>query len=456
MKKVGIWALVLTLLFLAACQPTPSPVPPLGDATMTATDTATTAVSTTTATDTTTATTTTTTAAQPVAKPKYDAVGTGMEKPQNFVPDVASYIVTIPLGERVSGLLNTALQGEINAFIEEYETETHLSEVRVLNGYMSVEVGGEFALYDLYEGKRIEFSDLFFKGTEFVPTLNRCIQRAIQKRIATAAPDEEINAEAFTGLKKDHTAFYLNRVFLPNSVYHIGQDIYAPIEGLHNESVLSIARDMQGVFEAEKIERCFRAYSAHTVNQPLENTHDVLELLDVTRYPDCPAEKVNAAILDICEKYVSIEAMNAWHVRVKGNDHPNKQSMGYGYTYCREIGDRYFWFTVERNIGSMGDLDYGVIAFFDRETGEEVPYNHFLKDGWESAAVWYDSSFDGVYYFGLKEEVSRLATIPDIADAMPMYFSQREGAYFLNLALPSGDVPLVTAVIPFEYVDWSR
>ncbi len=442
MKKVSIWLLVSALVFLAACNPTVSPAPPSGD---------------TTTTDTTV--TTTTTVAQPAAKPKYDAVGTGMEKPKNFVPDVISYRVTIPYGEKVTGLLNTALQDEINAFIAEHETETYLSQVDVVNGYMSVEVGGAIVLYDLYEGKRIQFSDLFFKDVAFVPTLNRCIQKAIQQAVVyaeDAAPyGSEINPEAFTGLKADHTTFYLDRVFLPNGAYHIGQDIYATVEGLHNDSVLSIARDMQGVFEAEKIERCFSAYPAHTVNHRLENTNDVLGLLDVTRYPDCPVEKINAAILDICEKYVSIDAMNAWHLRVKGYDHPHKQSMGYGYTGCREIGDRYFEFSIDRNIGSMGDLAYGVFAYFDRETGEEVPYDHFLKDGWESAAAWYDSSFDGCYYFGLREEESRLSAPPDIEGAMPMYFIQTNGEYLLNLALPNGDVPLVTAVIPFDYVDWS-
>ncbi|MBE6767417.1 MAG: hypothetical protein E7549_00725 [Ruminococcaceae bacterium] len=438
MKKHAVLVLVCLLTFLTACQPMVDPEPPTGD---------------------TTTTTTTTTVAQPVAKPKYDAVGTGMEKPADFTPDVISYRVTISWGERVSGLLNTALQDEINAFIEEYETETHLSEVWVLNGYMSVEVGGEFALYDLYEGKRIEFSDLFFKGVEFVPTLNRCIQKAIQEAVVLSediAPyGSEINPEAFTGLKEGHTAFYLDRVFLPNSVYHIGQDIYAAVEGLHNDSVLSIARDMQGVFEDGMVELYFTNTTARTVNERMGETYDALTVLDADHYPETSVAAINAAVTAASEQLVAEQTMQAWYEKLTGKD-DFMMLAGYGGMRCSEVAGRYFRFDVMRQIGPMGDVPYGMLMYFDRETGEEVPYHHFFKDGWDMAATWYISAVEGYYYFGEHSEEGKLAEKPNLQNAAPMFFTVEKDGYVLNLALPNGNEPLVTAVIPFEYVDWSR
>ncbi len=394
----------------------------------------------------------------------YDAVGTGMEKPTGFIPDSVGYSVPsyVFMGNdgkvRIGKLTNTQLQQEINAFIEQHEKENASPAIEILNGYLSVKVRNETVFYDLYTAKRIAFTDLYFKGTALAPTFRNCVKKAIQKAMVLHNEGDtknELDAQAFAGLKKDHSLFSLSRIYLPDDVYHIGENIVATISGLEENTVLSIARDMQGIFTEDVVTPVLSHIAARTVNERLENTNDVLELLDVTYYTDCPAEKINAAILDVCEKYVSIEAMNAWHVRAKGVEHPNG-SFGYGYTGCSEIGDRYFEFSINRNIGSMGDLDYGVFAYFDRATGEEVPYDHFFKDGWESAAEWYDSAVDGFYYFGTHEEESRLAEMPDITGAIPMCFTLTKDGYLLNLAPQSGDVPLVTAVIPFEYVDWLR
>ena len=85
-----------------------------------------------------------------------------------------------------------------------------------------------------------------------------------------------------------------------------------------------------------------------------------------------------------------------------------------------------------------------------------VAYDRFLKDGWKEASVWYDACSDVGYYFEAHEADQTLSEIPDLKNAVPIYIGVKNGAYLLNIAPQGGDMPLVTAVIPFEYVDWSR
>ena len=465
MKKVGIWALVLTLLFLAACQPTPSPVPPLGDATTTATDTATTAVSTTTATDTTTATTTTTTAAQPVAKPKYDAVGMGMEKPENFVPDVVEYYVYVyrldENGTRIEGLRNKTLQQEINDYIKAHETDTHSVAVQIANGYLSVETQDDAVFYDLYEGKRIAFTDLFFKGTELALPFRDCIRRAIQSELVAQEewgnPTDGLDPLAFVGLKADHTLFSLTAITLLKETYHFPVDIVASIDGMHGDSLLSVARDMQDIFEDTVEIRCRLAYHmAHTEKEPLGDTIYAVEYLDSSYYPNVPAKKINEAIRTASNAFVSQETLTAWVKRFEDTADSRVGLISYGGIGLGEWTDRYFKLQGTFQAGSMGEVPYGILKFYDRLTGDEVAYDRFLKDGWKEASAWYAAYSDVGYYFEAHEADQILSEIPDLKNAVPIYMSAENGAYLLNLAPQGGDLPLVTAVIPFEYVDWSR
>ena len=395
----------------------------------------------------------------------YNAVGTGPEKPTDFVPDTVSYSVDYSVyshfynyGE-INVLKNTQLQDEINAFIAEHRVENVQSEISIRNGFLSIREGNETAFYDLYAAKEISFTDLYFKGTELASALRYSVQKAIQEAMVLeeeAYGTSELDPQAFMGLKKDHTLFSLGQIYLLDETYHIGRNIQAEISGLSGESVLSIARDMQDLFTEDVVKRNLNFSAARTENVPLENTPDVLQLLDATYYSNCPIDKINDAILTACETYINEAAMVKWNERLKGKKEELRYILGYGYTGCGEIADRYFRFSVTRHMGSMGGVDYGFFKYFDRATGEEVPYDHFFKEGWFEAATWYSAQSEMGWLFSEYEKERMLSAAPDIRNAVPMSFTSSDEGYLLNLGLADGDVPLVLAVIPFEYVDWSR
>jgi len=391
-------------------------------------------------------------------------MGTGMEKPENFVADVLEYYVYVyhldENGKRIEGLRNKTLQQEINDYIQAHETETRAVAVQIVNGYLSVETQDDAVFYDLYEGKRIAFTDLFFKDTELAVPFRDCIRRAIQSESVAQKewgnPTDGLDPLEFVGLKADHTRFSLTTITLPKETYHFPVDIVASIDGMHGDSVLSVARDMQDVFEDTVEIRCRIAYrTAHTQKEPLGDTLYAVNCLDPSYYPNVPVKKINEAIRTASNAFVSQESLKAWVKRFGDTADSRVGLISYGGIGLGEWTDRYFKLQGTFQAGSMGEVPYGILKFYDRLTGDEVAYDRFLKDGWKEASVWYDACSDVGYYFEAHEADQTLSEIPDLKNAVPIYIGVKNGAYLLNIAPQGGDIPLVTAVIPFDYVDWS-
>ncbi len=394
----------------------------------------------------------------------YDAVGTGMEKPTDYAPSPIEYYVPTWLSENsgIEGLVDKALEQEINSYIRARETDVDKASLEVINGYLSIKFKEESLFYDLYTGKRLEFTDLYFKGVELGPLFRSSAQRSIQIERTLQEewdnPSDNLDPMAFGGLKKDHTYFSLTSITLPRDIYNFNVDVIASTRHLYEHQVFSIARDMQGVFQNGKVQCRWTRNEAYTIDKRIGEQyvgHD-LSLLDADHYPDCPTEKINAAVTAAFNDFTSEEALRAWYKKLTGKSGDFTSLVGYGGSGCTDIMGRYFLFSFSKQLGAMAEVPYGMLKYFDRETGEEVPYDHFFKEGWEEAATWYTAeSEDGGYYISYYNEAEKLAQAPDIQDARPMYFAAENKGYILTLAPNSGKYPLVTAIIPFDFVDWS-
>ncbi len=399
MKKISVWLLVLTLLFLTACRPTVSPAPPSGDTTAT-----------TTGVTTTTDVTTTTTVAGATENELYRAVGRGMERPENHVP---AMLYTTVLGrltdenDRICVLKNRALQDEINRFIDEAERELVTLpncdsvdvETECINGYLSVMVRettknyrwGDVrtALYDLVTGEEITYSDLFFRDTEYVPLINRAVQRSFRRAEAQSSlvGGEFEMRHPFMGLRAEHDTFTLRQVVFGKTDYYINEYKAVATRDLYEHSVLSVPRDVSGVFR-DDVTVCQQIWNdtPYTTSKRLLQEWWNGELLDARYYDAAVCEKINTRLEAIYKTEFSIDYFEAYYdTTYKGAEGTEMRLSLWGGRWLVSSGGLFFPFGGDKILPTTYDAAY----YFDMQSGEQVTYEALLKDGWETEAQWY-------------------------------------------------------------------
>jgi len=202
-------------------------------------------------------------------------------------------------GTKITKLKNKELQNEINKFIEDsveklktkeeecenyvellnenvefgrYENNGIITEIKCINGYLSVEVyigyvkviqnGIDYVyekyskIYDLYTGKELTLSDLFYKDENFVELINEQIKWRIPYSAELQVWPIETKHEYAT-LPSEGYSIGISRK--GNLIITFGKENPYFIEGvdfeintyLDNVSCINKARDMEGIFTEE-------------------------------------------------------------------------------------------------------------------------------------------------------------------------------------------------------------
>ena len=378
MKKVSVWLLVLTLLFLTACQPTVSPAPPSGNATTTTTG----------------VTTNDTKPAVTNAEwAMYDVPGTGMEKPTDHAPSLLKYSAFLEL-ENKNGrivppdwLTDTALQSEINAYITAAETElkalaktTVHGSAAAVNGYISVQlVAGPLrrtALYDLTAKKRIAFSDLFFKGVKYYDPMCEAMRRAIHN--THGIPDAYYEEATFYAFPSGYQHYTLYDITWDEGFF----DWRVEMTEFYPLSVLSIANDMQGMFKETVYVSCgVSCIPADVVWYPLSEEIGVA-LPRAETYGKTVYDSVKQCVERRFDTRWSIEAMRKRFGEDVNTATGTLFSLSeIGADWLMISGAHYTWAE-----GSMDSPSLHETVLFNRRTGEELPYTVLLADNWQEQA----------------------------------------------------------------------
>ncbi len=198
-------------------------------------------------------------------------------------------------------------------------------EINCLNGYLSVQVllkyeylvqsgtqyvyDGYSKVYDLYTGKELEFSDLFYKNVDFISTLNQSSQKQLGKQMEFSEVKE--TKRTFAGIPKNISIFGFNKEYSYSNNITIAYTKYNEyfVEGeLFNFdlyckeiSVIYEARDMKDIWEdSVKINKEI------CINNATKETQEInqKDIIFYVYHTDTNNQAVDKKVNDIIDDYV--------------------------------------------------------------------------------------------------------------------------------------------------------
>lgn len=362
----------------------------------------------------------------------YQATGTG--EPQ---PDTAADYDYIVRGEPT--LTDATLCAAVDAFVAEATTEMEripeaeicafldgradygysyrlVTEKTLTNGYLSVVVGWRYefavqdspvcyydartAVFDIYTGEKLSFSDLFFEGADFVPALNQSIADFALTPYSTFGATYEL-LRPFHGLRAGTFAYTADSIlFTPGDVFADG--VVCPLTSLRDVMVTGVPRDMTGYVDpAQPVYMTIR--TGKTGRVALEKDGVSIWYLDPLKADAAPeaCEKVNAYIDDTFARYLTTEKLleNAKSRGIVAEDvfigpFPDIRVEVMGQRYICVSGPNLALATGADGTNTefyvlQEELEvYYFRAYFHPETGEPLTLSDLFSDGWEKEAVY--------------------------------------------------------------------
>jgi len=381
---------------------------------------------------------------EPTTKMLYTAVGTsGVMKPDetadyyyqcNSVPDsftaegldeaVAAFIAD---AEAELALLDME---EMQNFVRSrfpwgYASEDIVVRKTLINGYLSVVVGLWYnegaqdspdyyydvrtAVFDIYTGKRLELSDLFFEGLDFTAILNQHLANEAVASYSMMAHITHAMLHDFTGLYEGEFTFTADSIiFSRNTCFADG--VVLSLDGLLAYMVTSMPRDMAGYVEADTpVYKKIRSQYSGDIGYAEEKNGITIWYPDKEKAPvsEEVCEKINEFINNIYETYftpekllaaVSNEGITAESVEVGPFPDFDTEIIGNRYIIFRGANLGFASVSSEPYEFPVIDGHYNSVYFhyyFNALTGEALRMGDIIKDGWESEAVY--SVFDESY-----------------------------------------------------------
>lgn len=239
----------------------------------------------------------------------YTTRGTGPEKPDKPTDSTyfEAYIHTEPETMHITEIIDTSVQDKVNAWIDKARGELEESmksqydsfspeertsfdgfdgpvvSTSCKNGYLFVDLRLEYgyeddiygylyvlhdaraAIFDLYTGECPEFSDLFFKDVDYISVLNKLVEEEISRpQMMDAFTTVSIPMKReFAGITENGTILAPDKVLFPrnNPYFPVGISIWISDNDLYHEnSLLGVARSMEGLLSCEVSEWEWRNY----------------------------------------------------------------------------------------------------------------------------------------------------------------------------------------------------
>ena len=306
-----------------------------------------------------------------------------------------------------------------------FASEKIVTKKTLINGYLSVVVGLCYnegaqdspdyyydvraAVFDIYTGKRLELSDLFFEGSDFTGVLN---QYLANESVASYSRMSHITHDMlhdFTGLYEGEFTFTADSIiFKRNTCFADG--VVLSLDGLFEHMVTSIPRDMAGYTDADTpvYLKLYNKYSGD-IGYAEEKNGITIWYLDKEKAPvsEEVCDKINGFIDNTYETHFTPEKLLA----VVSNEGITAESVAVGPFPDFDtslVGNRYITFS-GANLGfasvSSEPYEFTVIDghynsfyfyyFFNALTGDELRVGELFADGWETEAIYsvYDESY---------------------------------------------------------------
>lgn len=346
--------------------------------------------------------------------------------------------------------------GYFNYHITENETVSYNTPVFVnavfRNGYLSLSLrasdgmAGEdgsqrSAVFDLKTGEKLELSDMFFEGTDFLTKLNSLIEEEINM------PYYEPVRE-FAGLREGIYDFDLNSLVLdtnnPYTEYETYVYYYYQMMG---DIVTAFRRDISGMFEDE-VQQKLNVVMNNEYTEPVYTqdlgfvyTHfgDDTALIDSKT-----AERINGEIDKATENKLLVDSLKK-----------NLQLLYEIEDFDKFVSEA----TIRVSASVYGDIGYTVDMeadmfvhagiFYDIDSGRLLTPDDFLKDGWREASVWEYEKATG--------ELTGDCDAPDISDrAITMIngitYYRDDGLIGVRFSAHADEDGFYTVNVPKEYL----
>lgn len=372
------------------------------------------------------------------AKKLYTAVGTsGINKPSisadyYFECRKRGYTFTDDsLNKSVSDFIATATE-ELSAIDKEKKDtfiksrnvyEMYGGEIQtayeLVNGYLSVTVGVLYnlgfqdspdyyydvraAVFDIYTGKQLELSDLFFEGLDFLPILNNHLAAESTKSYSSMTSMSHEMLRDFSGLYEGDFTFTANSIiFKPGTCFADGVEL--SLDGIFEHMVTSVPRDMSDFIEDDvPVYKCLRVYSADDIGYGEETSNEITYNMgiwyldkDKVSISDEVCDKINAFIKKTYEEHYTKEKLT----ERLSNAGINPESMEVGPFpdfYLSVHGDRYIEFAGTNMLmynSAAGNGEIPVIDghslhsfrfYFNAKTGEPLKIADLFIEGFEGS-----------------------------------------------------------------------
>jgi len=271
------------------------------------------------------------------------------------------------------------------------------------------------AVFDIYTEERLELSDLFFDGVDFVPLLNNYLAAESLMPYSGFGTCHEMKRD-FSGLCTDNFTFTADSIIFGRDSDFVCGGVELSLSGLDEYMVTSVPRDMKGKLkETVPIYKIIKSGGGSAAEK--EETIDVWYLAKGNAFvSDMVCDKVNTFAKKLYESYFTQEKLNE-NAKNRGYD-AEKVTFDFGWPSLNinVMGKRYIEFTgVNLAYSYKDDKSFGIIPgneernfyyYFDPETGEELNLddNTLFIDGWqEAASYYYNSSFNGKTNYYLDE-----------------------------------------------------
>lgn len=310
-------------------------------------------------------------------------------------------------------------------------TNKYFVRTSVKNGYLSVTVAIIYcdgtqvrekyfydvrtAVFDIYTEERLELSDLFFDGVDFVPLLNNYLAAESLMPYSGFGTCHEMKRD-FSGLCTDNFTFTADSIIFGRDSDFVCGGVELSLSGLDEYMVTSVPRDMkEKLKETVPIYKIIKSGGGSAAEK--EETIDVWYLAKGNAFvSDAVCDKVNTFAKNLYESYFTQEKLNET-AKNRGYD-AEKVTFDFAWPSLNinVMGKRYIEFTgVNLAYSYKDDKSFGIIPgneernfyyYFDPETGEELNLddNTLFTDGWqEAASYYYNSSFNGKTNYYLDE-----------------------------------------------------
>ena len=352
----------------------------------------------------------------------YTTKGTGKEKEENYILDTYSYKVThdyIIKDNKLIGLMNKDLQNEINNFISEstsklndkkQEFDNYLNllnedyddyklygydyleapiviETECINGYLSIQVylkyvyqvqagtpyiyDGYSAIYDLYTGNKLEFSDLYFKDVDFISDINNSIA-FFENHTYELTPARTFK-KTFTSVPADISMYSLTTIgFTKFNPFFVQGEIF-DINNYSNatKKVIFEARDMKEVWESSiEIDKEFNKFSLEGEYSKYEKDDVIYNIQKIDTNNEIVDSKINSFIDNYIKTKANFESINKYieahpdidfssfedeyEITVEGNTIGNEIA----HIYVTLIWEEYDQFIFDLKTGELLNITY--------------------------------------------------------------------------------------------------